>query len=98
MTEWHPILAATEPSPGCWELLDDYGRLYCTVRLVRRGAEVGYRVETHGQLVGYFRTLRASCHAGHMVFIASMGPQGPANAGRPSWEKPLSLDPSSSRQ
>ncbi|TXK17422.1 hypothetical protein [Homoserinibacter sp. GY 40078] len=64
--EWHPILAAEERALCVWVMVAQYGREYGTVRLIRRGDEVGYRAEdAAGQLVGYYRTLKAGCMAVH---------------------------------
>jgi hypothetical protein len=71
---WHPILAAAEIEPGHWQLVTQYGTAYGDIRLIRRGAEVGYRADNaRGELVGYFRTLKAACHAAHMTFVRSHG-------------------------
>ena len=71
---WHPMLCAVEVDPGHWRMISQYGREYGDIRLVRRGAEVGYRGDdVTGQLVGYFRTLRSTCQAVHMHFVRSHG-------------------------
>jgi hypothetical protein len=70
---WHPMLCAVEVDPGHWRMISQYGREYGDIRLVRRGAEVGYRGDdVTGQLVG-FRTLRSACQAVHMHFVRSHG-------------------------
>lgn len=74
MAEWHPILAATEPEPGHWVLVDDLGHEYANIRILRRGDEVGYKAEFRGELVGYYRSLRAACREAHMAFVRSHGP------------------------
>jgi hypothetical protein len=56
-------------------------RCYGTIQIVRRGADVGYRVDGEdGQLLGYYRTLRASTKAAHTTYIAGHGPRGGANS------------------
>jgi hypothetical protein len=59
---WHPILDATEIEPAHWVLrTSSTGPLYAAVRMVRRGPELGYRVETlEGELIGYYRSLRSA--------------------------------------
>lgn len=88
-TTWHPILEAREPEPGRWVLFDGLDRPYAEIRLVRRGAEVGYRAELRGQLVGYFTTLRTACEDAHLAFIHDHTPRGAPNggAGYPGWDK-----------
>ena len=59
---WHPIMDATELHPGYWALsADSISATYATVRLVRRGTELGYRAENHaGEVLGYFVSLRSA--------------------------------------
>jgi hypothetical protein len=72
---WHPILAAEETEPGHWVMLDQYRDTYGDIRLVRRGAEIGYRgLDEHGELVGYYRTLRAATDAVHEAFLRNSAP------------------------
>jgi hypothetical protein len=73
---WHPILAAREVKPGYWIMVDTMGFPYGLVRFVRRGGEVGYRVdrwpkdgESDGELLGYFTNLKAATMASHKRFI-----------------------------
>jgi hypothetical protein len=73
---WHPILAAREVTPGHWVMVDTMGFPYGLVRFVRRGGEVGYRVDrwsegdqTNNELIGYFTNLRAATMAAHKRFI-----------------------------
>jgi hypothetical protein len=71
---WHPMLSAAEIEPGHWQLVTQYAKPYGDIRLVKRGTELGYRGDdVHGELVGYFRTFRAACHAVHMDFVRSHG-------------------------
>ena len=76
---WNPILAAVEREPGHWEMLSQYDKKYGDVRLVRRGVEVGYRAVVlavgaeRPVVVGYFRSLRASCEAVHLAWVRTHG-------------------------
>jgi hypothetical protein len=73
---WHPMLAAEERTPGVWVLVAQYGREYGTIRLIRRGNELGYRADNEaGELIGYYRTLRGACEVVHRRFLASHGPR-----------------------
>lgn len=68
---WEPVLAAVETEPGHWRMVAQYDRIYGDIRIVRRGDEVGYRAtDGTGELVGYFRTLRASARAVHEDYLA----------------------------
>lgn len=60
-----------------------------TVRLVKRGDEVGYRAEANGEIVGYYRALMSAVKAAHMAHVRGMGPQGAANGGANGWDMPL---------
>ena len=71
---WHPILAADEPEPGQWRLLDSYDREYGRITIVRLDGEIRYRAEFHGDLLGYGTSLRSACERVHMVFVRSHGP------------------------
>ncbi|MEJ3406061.1 hypothetical protein WDJ51_15105 [Rathayibacter sp. YIM 133350] len=74
MVEWHPILAAHEPTAGRWELRDESGRRYGLVVIVRRGGEVGYRAEdAAGELIGHYTNLRAACREVHNRFVRAHG-------------------------
>lgn len=76
---WHPILVAQEIQPGVWLMVDDIGEHYGVIRLVRRGDELGYRVDRTDaagavtELLGYFRTLRTAAWESHMAFVRSHG-------------------------
>jgi hypothetical protein len=77
---WEPMLAAIELEPGHWQMIAQYGRTYGDIRIVRRGAEVGYRAsDGAGELVGYFTTLRASTRAVHVRYIAAHSRAGGIN-------------------
>lgn len=81
---WHPIMAAQEVEPGRWVMIDTLGEPYGRVRFVRRGEEVGYRADdAAGNLIGYYRTLRAATSAVHRRFISTHGgPTGEREYGR----------------
>lgn len=74
VTTWHPILAADEPEPGRWVLVDTMGREYGTVEIVRVDGVVRYRAETDGRLLGWGTTLRGACARVHEAFLRSHGP------------------------
>lgn len=67
---WHPLLATDERSPGVWILVDDLGRDYGRVRIVRDADAVFYVAERPGERVGRYSTLRASVEAVHAAFVA----------------------------
>jgi hypothetical protein len=79
MATWHPLLAAHETSPGVWQMVDDLDHHYALIRLVRRGDELGYRVDRTDAdgvvtgVVGRYKTLRTSAWEAHMAFIRSHG-------------------------
>jgi hypothetical protein len=76
---WHPILATREPSPGVWQMVDDLEHHYALIRLVRRGDELGYRVDRTDAagsvtgLVGFYTTLMTATYEAHMAFVRSHG-------------------------
>jgi hypothetical protein len=74
-TTWHPILAATEPEPGRWHLVDSTGREYGTVTILRVDGAVRYRAEFGGRLLGWGTTLRGACERVHQEFVRSHGPR-----------------------
>lgn len=77
---WEPMLAAIEFEPGHWRMVAQYDRSYGEIRIVRRGGEVGYRAtDGSGELVGYFRSLRASAKAIHVRYIAGHSRAGGIN-------------------
>lgn len=79
--QWHPLLAATETEPGVWHMVDERG-CYGVIRMLRRGAELGYRAVTWAetsegrQLIGYYRTLRAAAEATHQHYLREHGGRG----------------------
>ena len=77
MATWHPIMNIREGPVGTWSMIGPLNEPYATIVLVRRGAELGYRVtNVEGGLVGYFRTLMAASKAGHVWFTSTRGPTG----------------------
>ena len=80
---WHPLLDATEIEPGVWCLSESStAGVYATVRMVRRGGELGYRADNDaGELIGYYVNLRSA------VLVAweqTIGPPGGLNTVRAS--------------
>ncbi|HOY80933.1 MAG TPA: hypothetical protein PK282_00775 [Rhodoglobus sp.] len=82
---WHPQLAAVEKPAGTWYMLAQYGRCYGVITLIRRGDELGYRLDTWAiapadrQPVGYYLTLRAAAEAAHARFLRGHGQPGAPN-------------------
>lgn len=74
LATWHPILAADEPEPGRWRLVDSMGREYGRVSIVRVDGEVRYRAEFEGRLLGWGTTLKGACERVHHAFVRSHGP------------------------
>jgi hypothetical protein len=74
LATWHPILAADEPEPGRWRLVDSMGREYGRVTIVRVDGEVRYRAEFQGRLLGWGSSLRGACERVHHAFVRSHGP------------------------
>lgn len=72
--KWHPILAAAEPEPGVWVLIDAQGHEYGRVAVVRLSGDVRFRAEFRGELLGYGASLREACERVHHEFIRSHGP------------------------
>jgi len=62
---WSPLMLLSEPEAGVW-LVNGQHQPYAIIRIIRRGDEVGYRVNAwtpqtgDGEVVGYWRTLEAS--------------------------------------
>lgn len=77
---WHPILSAHEYAAGEWILVDPSAKLYAIVRALELGGERGYRAVTWAehseerQLIGYWRSLKATCAGAHRAYLASHGP------------------------
>jgi len=69
---WHPILDATELHPGYWVLaVSSTSGIYATVRLVRRGDEIGYRAENEsGETLGFYVTLQSAVFNAWSLTIA----------------------------
>jgi hypothetical protein len=94
LAEWHPIMALVEDAPGFWRMVAQYERCYGTVRMLKRGSELGYRADaisqpgTEAKLLGYFTSLRAAATAIHRHELTRVGVEGAPNRPRhPS--KPL---------
>jgi hypothetical protein len=77
MANWHPILAAREIKPGRWQMADQLGEVYGDIQIVRRGSEFGYRADwikdDHREMVGYYRSLKASAWHVHLAYLRSHG-------------------------
>jgi hypothetical protein len=79
MTNWHPILAAREISPGHWFMIANLGEPYGEIRFVRRGDQLGYRADRTDdagvvtERVGYFTTLKRSAWEIHSAYLRSHG-------------------------
>lgn len=68
-------MMAREFTPGQWIMEDSYQRPYAVITFVKRGGELGYRVQTWAQesdgrkIVGYFTSLRGAASAVHGMWI-----------------------------
>jgi hypothetical protein len=71
---WHPILAATEPTPGVWILRDSLDREYARIELRRTPDGPRFRVEYRDTLIGWSTSLRIACEHAHRAFLADHGP------------------------
>lgn len=83
---WHPLLAAEERDPGVWVMLDELGREYGHIAILRRHGAVCYRARFRtgdGQIVllGYGATLRSACERIHGEFLKSGRPQARSSSG-----------------
>ncbi|MGN8024683.1 hypothetical protein [Microbacterium sp. 22242] len=76
---WHPLLAAIEPEPGVWVMIDSMQRPYGVVRIVKVDGLTRFRAEHIGVLIGYSTTLRAAVERVHQLEVRSMFPGGGAN-------------------
>ena len=77
--QWHPLLAAIEPEPGVWVMIDSQRRPYGIVRIVKVDGLTRFRADHVGTLLGYATTLRAAVERVHEMEIRSMFPGGGAN-------------------
>ncbi len=76
---WHPLLAAVEPEPGVWVLIDTLQKPYGVVTIVRVDGHVRFRAEHVGNLLGYATTLRAAVERVHSAELRSLLPGGGPN-------------------
>lgn len=77
--QWHPLLAAVEPEPGVWVLIDTLQKPYGVVTIVRVDGLVRFRAEHVGNLLGYATTLRAAVERVHSAELRSLLPGGGPN-------------------
>jgi hypothetical protein len=69
------MLAAHEGPTGSWRMVDSMGVEYGRIALRRVGdAEVRYRCEFGGELIGWATSLRLACERIHHAFLSSHGP------------------------
>lgn len=68
------MLEAVEGPVGVWTLIDTLDRPYAVVRLVRVDGEPTYRVESHGELIGYANSLRYACQRAHRAELDRAAP------------------------
>lgn len=73
---WHPLLAAVEPEPGVWILLDSHRRPYGLVQIVKVDAMTRFRAEHIGMRIGYATTLREAVERVHAAEVESWNPRG----------------------
>ena len=88
VADWHPIMALVEDAPGFWRMVAQYGRCYGTIRLLKRGGELGYRADgivlpgDEAELLGYFISLRAAAAAIHRHELSQTSVGGAPNRPR----------------
>jgi hypothetical protein len=76
---WHPLLAAVEPEPGLWYMVDSTRLCYGVIRYLTIRGQSGYRAVTWAtrseerQLIGYFTTLAAATSAAHERYVQGQG-------------------------
>lgn len=73
---WHPLLAAVEPEPGVWLLLDIHGKPYGMVQIVKVDKLVRFKAEHIGITLGYGTTLREAVERVHAAEMQSRHPGG----------------------
>lgn len=85
MSSWHPIFLSEEPTPGVWNFThpadaDPFGK----IELRRVDGTVRYRVELHGNLIGWATELSIASERLWQAYTdeAQRRRQGPPN-GRP---------------
>jgi len=71
MTDWHPLLATEERSPGVWTMVDSTGQPYGAVRIMKDGQATVYAAELRGRPIGRYERLRAAVEAVHAAYVAS---------------------------
>lgn len=90
---WHPLLAAVEPEPGAWLLLNAHRRPYGLVRIVRiprtpnTPEMVRFRAEHAGTPIGYATTLREAVERVHAAEIAEQNPRGVGAPPPSTWDE-----------
>ncbi len=80
--EWHPVIDAVEGPTGAWHLLDASGARIGRIELrrVMNGAELRYRVEFRGDVIGWAVSLRTACERLNQAYLRTHGPGGGAMA------------------
>ena len=80
--EWHPVIDAVEGPTGAWHLLDASGARIGRIELrrVMNGAELRYRVEFRGDVIGWAVNLRTACERLNQAYLRTHGPGGGAMA------------------
>lgn len=88
--KWHPILQAREYEPGKWVMHDTMNRPYALIDFVRRGDQLGYRVDAWKQIpgerntIGYFRSLHGAAARAHTAWVNRGVPHGSPH-GNTTW-------------
>jgi len=71
---WSPLLDASEPTPGVWELhhaMEPHGP-YARIALRRvQGGQLRYRVEVHGELIGWATCLSVAAEHAWSAWVDS---------------------------
>ena len=81
MSNWHPLLAAREPEPGTWYMVDSMNQCYGVIQIVRVNGQISYRLDTWDpapekrRTLGRYRSLRDAAMGAHHT-LRSQGMPG----------------------
>lgn len=77
MSDWHPLLAAVEVEPGEWRMVAQYDDCYGVIRFLpldrQYAATTWAERSADGELIGYYRSLKAATMGTHQRFVRSHG-------------------------
>ncbi|WP_405373456.1 MULTISPECIES: hypothetical protein [unclassified Microbacterium] len=77
MSDWHPMLATEERTPGVWTMVDPHGLEYGRVEIRRSGERVFYRAWMRDAELNPCPTLRDATMLVHRAHLASVQPGPP---------------------